>query len=107
MNERRQEFCMECATHKVFPKQCERKQRAPSRQDLLEKRYAEMRAAIAERDRYRREAEAVKQELRAEVRDELRRELRKQFWLLFALLAETGGAAAAYAAEGTGGNHER
>ena len=52
-----------------------------NREDILGRRYAEMRAAINERDRYRREAQSVKDGLRSEVRqEEVERLRRLPFW---------------------------
>lgn len=47
------------------------------RQDILEKNYAEMREAIAAREKYQREAEQIKDRLRSQVRRDVVDEFRK------------------------------
>lgn len=74
------EFCMECAQKHIWPKQRERFYRA-SRQDILEQRHEEMRAAIKTRDKYRQEAQALKDSLRAEVAEQVADDFRRlPFW---------------------------
>lgn len=63
-----------------------------TRHDILEKRYAEMRSAIDDRDRYRRDALEIKDSLRAEVRrEEIERVRHLSFWRRLRLLFDPWG----------------
>lgn len=61
------EYCFSCNQEKVRPKQKVREQRQFNARDRISEVYAEMRAAIADRDRYRREADTIMSHIESSV----------------------------------------
>lgn len=59
-------FCLSCLVTEVGPKRLKRSLDAYYSRQRINEVYAEMRAAIAERDKYRREAEQMKAKIRQE-----------------------------------------
>lgn len=64
-------FCRACYLTEVYPKRKARSILAYQSRERINEVYAEMRAAIAERDRYRRDAEQIKARIRREAIESL------------------------------------
>ena len=64
-------FCLTCYNLVVAPKRLDRSKRQHNMRDRIGEVYAEMRSAISERDKCRREADEIKRKIRQEVIDSM------------------------------------